>query len=159
MIHARGRARGLEKLIISRKLKSSLGGGAAFVFARRHPSRPSPHPRARRTAEILNESLLMKATSRALLSAVFLAGRGEARGRRRGRGGGCEEENRMALFRFPRFIINTWPETFSRFRLLFFFSTQLVRASELQAAKNEIPRFRQKFTFPRAAIVIALEQV
>jgi len=69
----------------------------------------------------------MKATSRALLSAVFLAGRGEARGRRRGRGGGCEEENRMALFRFPRFIINTRPETFSKLRLLFFFTSTRTR--------------------------------
>lgn len=118
----------------------------------------SSYPLAHGTAEILNESLLMKATSRALLSAVFLAGRGEARGRRRGRGGSCEEENRMALFRFPRFIINTRSETFSKLRLLFFFP-QLVHASELPAAKNEIPRSRQKFTFPRAAIVIALEQV
>lgn len=33
----------------------------------------------------------------------------------------------------------------------FFFSPQLVHASELPAAKNEIPRSRQKFTFPRAA--------
>lgn len=58
--------RGLEKLIISRKLKSSLGGGARLFLLGVVPRPSPPPPLTRGTAEILNESLLMKATFRAL---------------------------------------------------------------------------------------------
>lgn len=128
-------------------------------------------PFAHGTAEILNESLLMKATSRALLSAAFLTGRGEKQGEE-------EEEKEMEeeaakrkiARRFSAAVLRASSSThthththrprFSRSCIsFFFFHLNSLHASELPAAKNEIPRSRQKFSFPRAAIVIALKQV
>lgn len=74
MIHGGGagaRARSRKINYIS-KVEIEFAWRGAFVFARRRPSAPRPlysAPYSRETAEILNESLLMKATSRALLPA------------------------------------------------------------------------------------------
>jgi len=74
MIHARGRARSRKINYIS-KVKIEFRWWGAFVFARRRSS-PLPPPLTHGTAEILNESLLMKATFRALLPAAFPTGGG-----------------------------------------------------------------------------------
>lgn len=155
MIHARGRTRSRKINYIS-KVKIEFGWRGAFVFARRRSSSLSlsviPYSRNGRNfkRKFTNEGDFPRTPP------PF-----PTRGRRRG---GYEEENRTKLFRsrFPRFIINARPETFSEFRLLFFLISSTRTRERLRrtaAAKNEIPRSRQKFTFSYIAIVIALEEV
>jgi len=68
-----------------------------------------------------------------------------------------EAKRKIALFRFPRFIINACPsrrrETFPQSFVSFFYLSlrpETERSRQTMAAKNEIPRFRQKFIFRRA---------
>lgn len=112
MIHARGRIRSRKINYIS-KVKIEFGWRGAFVFARHRSSSLAlsviPYSRNGRNfkRKFTNEGDFPH-------SSPF-----PDRERRRG---GYEEENRTKLFRsrFPRFIINAWPETFSEFCLLFF---------------------------------------
>lgn len=130
MIHARGRARSRKINYIS-KVKIEFGWRGAFVFARRRsPSLSLSATLYSRNGrnfkrKFTNEGDFPRTPPRRFPD------RRRTRWRRRG---GYEEENRTALFRsrFPRFIINARPETFSEFLVSFFFffffkSPQLVR--------------------------------
>lgn len=136
MIHARGRARSRKINYIS-KVKIEFGWGGARLFLLGvvpRPSAPSP-PHTRGTAEILNESLLMKATFRALLPAAFPTGGGRDEGGaedaqrrlRRGKSHGAFPQPFSALHhqRAARDFLGVSSPFF-----FFFKSLQLARVSE-----------------------------
>jgi len=128
----------------------------------------SPFP-SRGTAEILNESLLMKATSRAPLPPFRPPGRNSGKKRRRRRRGKRRRRRRrkgqrgksrgafpISALHHQRMVLLPPPRDFPprSFWSFFYLSLrpQTERSRRTTAAKNEIPRFRQKFIFPRAIV-------
>lgn len=145
------------------KVKIEFGWRGAFVFARRRSPSPSlsaaPYSRNGRNfkRKFTNEGDFPRTPPRPAHPA--------GRGRDEGRAGGEEKATKRKIAR--RFSATVFRASSSTHRprlsrsfdsfFFYLFTCTRERLRRTAAAKNEILRSQQKFTFPYAAIVIALE--